>query len=137
MQYFTKGRQMKKSFEEIKKLRKPKLPLVFFFDFLIYSLALFVACHDFFWDPSCFQWQVGAVTIAMAWINLLLHMRLLNKIGIYIIIFEDVSYTFLKIAVVFVILLVGFALSFHILLSARATLSEPYQRAALTPTPCS
>ena len=46
-------------------------------------------------------------------------MRLLNTIGIYIIVFEDVILTFLKIAVVFVIFLVGFALSFHILLSHR------------------
>ena len=119
-------RQTKKSFEEIKKLRKPKLPLVFFFDFLIYSLALFVACHDFLWDPSCFQWQVGAVTITLAWINLLLQMRLLYGIGIYIIIFKDVILTFLKISIVFVILLVGFAFCFHILLSHRQEFKFPY-----------
>ena len=113
---------------QVKKIqwRQLKLPFIFLFDVLIYSLAFFLASYDLLWEPSCFQWQLGAVTIAMAWINLLLHMRLLNKIGIYIIIFEDVIYTFLKIAVVFVILLVGFALSFHILLSHRQEFTYPY-----------
>ena len=107
-------------------MRKPKLPLIFFFDFLIYSLALFLACHDFFWEPSCLEWQVGAVTITLAWINLLLQMRLLYGIGIYIIIFKDVILTFLKISIVFFILLIGFAFSFHILLSHRQEFKFPY-----------
>ena len=105
----------------------PNIPRVFLFDFLIYSLAAYLTFHSLFSDePSCSQWQVGAVTITLAWINLLLHMRLLNTIGIYIIVFEDVILTFLKIAVVFVILLVGFALSFHILLSHRQEFENYY-----------
>ena len=119
-------RQTKKSFKEMKKLRRPKLPLIFFFDFLIYSLALFVGCHSLVFKPSCFHWKVGAVTIALAWINLLLQMRLLYGIGIYIIIFKDVILTFLKISIFFVILIVGFAFSFHILLSHRQEFKYPY-----------
>ena len=143
-------RQMKKSFEEMRNFRKPKLPLVFFFDFFIYSLGLFVACHNLLWNSSCFHWQVrvsviinipsilcssqyhfhyrqvGAITITLSWINLLIQMRLLYGIGIYIIIFKDVILTFLKISIIFVILLVGFAFSFHILLSHRQEFQYPY-----------
>ena len=53
-------------------------------------------------------------------------MRLLYGIGIYIIIFKDVILTFLKISIIFVILLVGFAFSFHILLSHRQEFQYPY-----------
>ena len=119
-------RQMTKSFAAIKEWRKPKLPLVFFFDFVIYSLALFLALHSLVLNTSCFQWQVGAITITLAWINLLLQMRLLYGIGIYIIIFKDVVLTFLKISIVFFILLVGFAFSFHLLLSHRQEFKFPY-----------
>ena len=119
-------RQTMKSLEAMKEFRRPKLPLVFLFDFLIYSLALFLALHSLVLDTSCFQWQVGAITITLAWINLLLQMRLLYGIGIYIIIFKDVILTFLKISIVFFILLVGFAFSFHLLLSHRQEFKFPY-----------
>ena len=62
--------------------RRPNLPTVFLFDSLVYCLALFVACYHLVWDEgSCLQWQICAVTITLAWINLLLHMRLLYGIG--------------------------------------------------------
>ena len=106
--------------------KKPKLPFIFLFDFLIYSLAIFLAFHSFLLDPSCLQWQVGAGTITLAWINLLLHMRLLYWIGDYIIIFKDVVLTFLAVSVVFLIMLTGFAFSFHILLSHRQEFQSPH-----------
>ena len=62
--------------------RPTNLPTVFLFDSLVYCLALFVACHHLIWEESsCLQWQICAVTITLAWINLLLHMRLLYGIG--------------------------------------------------------
>ena len=102
------------------------LPLIFLFDFLVYSLGFFLASHDLLWeDPSCLQFQVGAVTITLAWINLLLHMRFLYGIGIYIVIFRDIVLTFLKVSVIFFIVLYGFALGFHILLSHRQEFQSP------------
>ena len=62
--------------------RPSNLPTVFLFDSLVYCLALFVACYHLVWEEgSCLQWQICAVTITLAWINLLLHMRLLYGIG--------------------------------------------------------
>ena len=108
------------------KWRQAKLPFFFCFELLIYSLAFFLASHDFIWDPSCLQHQVGAVTITLAWINLLLHLRLMDRVGIYIVIFRDIILTFLAASSVFIILLTGFAFGFHILLSHRQEFQTPY-----------
>ena len=107
--------------------RRPNLPTVFFFDALVYTLALFVACYNLLWtERSCLHWQTCAVTITLGWINLLFNMRLLNGIGKYVILFQDVVYTFFAVSIVFVIMIVGFAFSFHMLLSNRQEFQTPY-----------
>ena len=125
---FFFNREFKPIWSQIKNIqwRRPKLPVVFLFDALVYSLAIFTACHSFIWDEvSCFKTQLYAVTITLAWINLLLHMRLLYGIGKYVILFQDVIITFFAVSIVFIILITGFAFSFHILLSERQEFMTP------------
>ena len=66
-----------------------KLPMLC--DALVFLLSLSNAAHNFshisdgnlsFYTDvlSCEQWQVTAITITIAWLNLLLHMRLLFKV---------------------------------------------------------
>ena len=74
---------------------------------------------------SCKQWQIGALTMTLAWINLLFHMRLSHKIGKYVILFQDILVSFLLVFLVILILLIGFGLSFHMLLSHRDNFAEP------------
>ena len=106
--------------------KNPTLPTVFLFDALVYSLAIVVTTHNFVFLPSCYHFQVCAVTITLAWMNLLLNMRLLYGIGKYIILFQDVIYTFLAVSIVFVIMITGFAFSFHLLLSTREEFRYPH-----------
>ena len=106
--------------------KNPTLPTVFLFDALVYSLAIVVTTHNFVLPPSCYHFQVCAVTITLAWMNLLLNMRLLYGIGKYIILFQDVIYTFLAVSIVFVIMITGFAFSFHLLLSTREEFRYPH-----------
>ena len=47
-------------------------------------------------------------------------------VGKYIILFQDVIITFLSVSIVFVIMITGFAFSFHILLSNRDEFETPY-----------
>ena len=125
---FFFNREFKPIWSQFKHIqwRRPKLPVVFLFDALVYSLAIFTACHSFIWDEvSCFKTQLCAVTITLAWINLLLHMRLLYGIGKYVILFQDVIFTFFAVSIVFIILITGFAFSFHILLSERQEFMSP------------
>ena len=107
--------------------KRPNLPTVFLFDALVYILALFVACYKLLCtERSCLHWQICAVTLTLAWINLLFNMRLLHGIGKYIILFQDVIYTFFAVSIVFVIMIIGFAFSFHLLLSNRQEFETPY-----------
>ena len=57
------------------------------------------------------------MTITLAWLNLLLYIRLNSGGGKYVILFHDVCLTFLAVSSVFSILLLAFAFGFHILLS--------------------
>ena len=47
-------------------------------------------------------------------------------VGKYIILFQDVIFTFLSVSIVFVIMIIGFAFGFHILLSNRQEFETPY-----------
>ena len=77
--------------------RPTNLPLVFLFDFLVYCLAICVACYHLIWqEGSCLQWQICAVTITLAWINLLLHMRLLYGIGQHTCYFSKILHSISK-----------------------------------------
>ena len=74
--------------------------------------------------PQCRVWQVSAVVLTLAWINLLIYMRQIPVLGKYITIFHDVLYTFLKVTIIIIIFLVAFALGFHVLLAYQ----EPFSR---------
>ena len=90
--------------------------------------------YELFYRPTeetdelreCPQWQLSAFVVTLAWINLLFNMRLLHGIGKYIILFQVVIFTFCAIAIVFVIMVTGFAFSFHLLLSNRQEFQSPY-----------
>jgi hypothetical protein len=59
---------------------------------------------------------MGAITITLAWLNLLGTVRQLPIIGIYVIMFYDILETFFRFAIVFIVFIVAFGLGFHILL---------------------
>ena len=108
----------------------------FLCDTLVCLLSLYIAAHNFskisegniFFKTdvrTCEQWQVSAVTITIAWLNLLIHMRLLPIVGKYIILFQKVVVTFMKISTVFFVLLTAFALGFFVLLSNKDNFTTP------------
>jgi hypothetical protein len=65
---------------------------------------------------QCSVYQLGAVLLTAAWLNLLSYMRQLPVVGQYIIIFHDVFKTFLSFIAVFFIFVLSFALGFYLLL---------------------
>ena len=138
---FQEYKPIKNRLEEIewRKLLKGKniqssiksIPLLFFLDFIVYVLAFYMAIHNFsnvsidgenYFDVdvrTCGQWQIGAFTVTLAWLNLLFYMRLLYVVGKYIILFQDVLLTFLAVFTVVFILVLAFAAGFYLLLSNR------------------
>ena len=59
---------------------------------------------------------MGAITVVLAWLNLLGDIRQLPFLGIYVIMFFDVLKTFLRFIMVFLVFIIAFALGFHVLL---------------------
>lgn len=62
------------------------------------------------------QWQMGAIAIFLAWLNLVLFIRKVPRFGIYVVMFTDVLYTFVQFFPVFFLFIVAFALAFFALL---------------------
>ena len=59
---------------------------------------------------TLWQWQLGAITLTVVWLNLLSLIRKLPFFGIYVVMFIDVSYSFIKVSVVCLLFMVAFSL---------------------------
>ncbi|XP_030850893.1 transient receptor potential cation channel subfamily A member 1 homolog isoform X2 [Strongylocentrotus purpuratus] len=66
------------------------------------------------------QWPLGACAGFLAWINLVLFMRRSSLLGIYVIMFLDITRTFLKFAFILFIVVMAFALTFYALLMNKS-----------------
>ena len=86
---------------------------------------------------QCWQWQVGAVAIVLAYLNLLADIRELGNFGIYVIMFFDILKTFCKFIPVLLVFLVAFGLGFHQLIERwgieRRTLTAGENKSVLDP----
>ncbi|TRY99671.1 hypothetical protein DNTS_027992 [Danionella cerebrum] len=65
---------------------------------------------------SSWHWQAGALAALASWLNLLLYLQRFERIGIYVVMFREISRTLLSIIVLFFYLILGFALSFYALM---------------------
>ena len=72
------------------------------------------------------QWQIGAISITMTWLNLLSNVRKFPFLGIYVVMFSDVMQTFLKFSIICALFLVAFSLGFHVLLAEQVALVTIY-----------
>ncbi|CAH3183153.1 unnamed protein product, partial [Porites evermanni] len=59
---------------------------------------------------------IGALSIFCAWMALVLFIRKFPRLGIYVVMFTSIMYTFTKFFLIFVLFLVAFALAFYTLL---------------------
>ena len=100
----------------------------FYMDIAVYIMSVIIAQRGFY-NPTladgtklelylkpCWLWQVCAVAITLGWINLLVYMRQMSLFGRYIIILNDILYTFISFVVIFVIFVTSFTFGFHVLL---------------------
>ncbi|XP_042214247.1 transient receptor potential cation channel subfamily A member 1 homolog isoform X3 [Homarus americanus] len=71
------------------------------------------------------QWQVGAASIFLGWMNLLLFIRKFPFLGIFVVMFTDIFATFLKFFTVFLLFIVAFALAFYTVLRNQEPFSTP------------
>ncbi|XP_033118085.1 transient receptor potential cation channel subfamily A member 1 homolog isoform X1 [Anneissia japonica] len=92
-------------------------------EWIVYILAvlLVVPLNDCLYENNInvkydWQWQCGAVAILLAWINLILFIQKLPRLGIYVVMFTDVLKTFLQFSFVFLLFIIAFSLGFYTLL---------------------
>ncbi|XP_048242568.1 serine/threonine-protein phosphatase 6 regulatory ankyrin repeat subunit B-like isoform X4 [Haliotis rufescens] len=69
------------------------------------------------------QWSLGAFAVFFAWIDLVLYLKAFTSLGLYVIMFQLVCWTFLKVFLVFFSLILAFSLGFHILLQNQVGLA--------------
>ena len=82
---------------------------------LYISSIIFVSVfHDECLCPLQWQWQIGIVAVFLAWINLMIFVSKFPLTGIYVLMFTTICYTFLKILVLSLLLVIGFALTFFL-----------------------
>lgn len=63
--------------------------------------------------PKDWQWQIGAIAVFLAWIDLILFFAKFPQIGIYSLIFVKILSTFFKAVFVSALLVIAFALALY------------------------
>ena len=80
------------------------------------------------------QWQIGALTIFLAWIHLSIFIRKLPLFGLYIVMFQSIVWTFVRIAIPAFLLVLAFTMSFYMLFFVPNPLYAVSQPAQLLPS---
>ncbi|CAF0772592.1 unnamed protein product [Adineta ricciae] len=93
---------------------------------LIALILSIIFSHDFYsWQMSIrfrcsLQWQCGAIGILIAWITLITYVQFLWASGIYVVMLEVIVRKFLRFIPILLIFILGFGLSFHMLLQNQS-----------------
>ena len=121
---------------EIRKFSLYDLPIESTFEVMTYFAAFYVVSDRWSFHnlggnekvwlliSSCARWNISAFAIWLAWINLLVHIRLLHIFGKFSILFGVVVINSLPIIPVFMIIILAFAFGFHILLPDNEVFSS-------------
>ena len=61
------------------------------------------------------QWQVGVLAVFLGWINMISFLKLVPRLGVYVLMFQNVIYSFLKMLLLGLLLIIAFGLAFYML----------------------
>lgn len=114
MQVYYLGRNYFKEFVNYLELVLYSATILFMFPFLAEDLDSSIDELTNPWREI--KWNSGAVAILLAWANLLLYLKRFPFFGLYVVMFIDVFVTLIRVLLVFSIFIIGFALSFYLLL---------------------
>ena len=84
--------------------------------FLYVATIIFVSNFQLQCLPS-WQWQLGAMCIFLSWINFIIFLSQQPIVGIYVVMFQDIIKTFLRMAPMATLLILAFGQPFFMLLS--------------------
>lgn len=91
-----------------------------FVDFSLYICAMiyilpYLTKDDLYGDAQV-HWTAGALAVLLCYVTLILSLRRVGSVAIYVTMYVEVLVTFVKVIAVFCIVLIGYALVFHVLL---------------------
>ncbi|KAJ8032948.1 Transient receptor potential cation channel subfamily A member 1 [Holothuria leucospilota] len=98
----------------------------YFFDAVNYSEWLLYVSTMIFGLPFILsqswhiQWSFGALAVFTAWYNLMLYLRRFDSVGIYIVMFIEIFKTLVHVILVFMVVIIAFAMAFFILMQDEA-----------------
>ena len=85
------------------------------------EVILFVCSIIFVWVfhvecrcPFKWQWQIGVVAVFLGWIDLIVFISKFPLTGIYVLMFVKIFYTFLRMLILSILLVVAFGLTFYL-----------------------
>ena len=67
--------------------------------------------------PLDWQWQIGVVAVFLGWIVLIIFVSKFPLTGIYVLMFVNILYTFIKVLLLSILLVVAFGLAFYLAFS--------------------
>ncbi|XP_056378121.1 transient receptor potential cation channel subfamily A member 1 isoform X2 [Hyla sarda] len=74
---------------------------------------------------SSWKWQCAACAVFTSWVNFLIYLQRFESCGIYIVMFWEILRTLVRIVCLFFFLILGFGLSFYIVLTPQTAFKTP------------
>ena len=65
--------------------------------------------------PESWQWQLGALALFIAWLDMVLFLKKFPLTGIYVVMFVDIFYTFMRMILLSILFVISFGLAFYML----------------------
>ena len=88
------------------------IEVVLFISSIIFASGAYVQCCV---CVENWQWQLGALAIFLSWLDLVLFMKKLPLFGVYVVMYIQIIYTFLRFMFLALLFIVAFGLSFYML----------------------
>ena len=96
-----------------------------YFQLILYALIIIFIYgfdHDC-WCSTPWQWQIGAFAVFLSWLNFIFSLKYMPYIDIPIIMFLSICWTFLKLILLPILLILAFGIPFYMVF-VRTTTSE-------------
>jgi len=97
-----------------------------FFQLASYALTIiFISSYgNECWCATTWQWQLGAVTVFLSWLNFILVLRYMPHTAVPINMFLSICVTFLRLIFLPVVLVLAFGIPFYMIFVRTAASSE-------------
>ena len=86
---------------------------------LVYILP-FVTKDDLYGN-ALVQWRAGTIALLLMYVNWILSLRRISSVALYVTMYVEVLVTFIKVIAIFAVVLIGYALVFHVLLKEEVS----------------